>query len=242
MKFTVLSLFPEFFDSLDQFGIIRRARQEQKFSLEVHNIRDFSSDKHRRVDDYPYAGGSGMVMTPQPLADALAGRNHVIYLTPRGKPLTQDMVRQLADYDELTLLCGHYEGIDQRIIDHYVEQEISIGDYVLSGGEIAALVVMDAIIRLLPGVIAKDSLTQESHNQFLLEYDHYTRPELFNGWPVPEVLLSGNHALIDDYRLDQAIKLTLERRPDLIEQGIAQQAFNAKQLNRIYQLREEEHS
>lgn len=242
MKFTVLSLFPEFFDSLDHFGIIRRAKEEGKFTLEALNIRDFSTDKHRRVDDYPYAGGSGMVMTPQPLAAALAGRQHVIYLTPRGERLTQDIVRELSDYDELTLLCGHYEGIDQRIIDRYVEREISIGDYVLSGGEIPAMVLMDAIIRLLPGVITEDSLTHESHNAFLLEYDHYTRPEDYEGQLVPEILLSGNHALIEEYRLDQAIRLTLKRRPDLIDEGIKQAAFTKQQLNRIYQLREEEHS
>lgn len=242
MKFHVLTLFPEFFQSLEQFGIIRRAKDESKFSLDVYNIRDFSTDKHRRVDDYPYAGGSGMVMTPQPLADALAGRTHVIYLTPRGESLTQDIVRELAEYDELTLLCGHYEGIDQRIIDHYVDREISIGDYVLSGGEIPAMVLMDSIIRLLPGVITEESLTHESHNQFLLEYDHYTRPEDFNGHLVPEVLLSGNHALIERYRLDESIRITLKRRPDLIDEGIKQNAFTKQQLNRIYQLREEENS
>ena len=242
MKFTVLSLFPDFFNSLNQFGIIRRALEENRFSLDVYNIRDFSTDKHRRVDDYPYAGGSGMVMTPQPLADALAGRKHVIYLSPRGERLTQDVVRDLAGYEELTLLCGHYEGIDQRIIDRYVEKEISIGDYVLSGGEIPAMVLMDAIIRLLPGVITQDSLTHESHNLFLLEYDQYTRPETFDGQTVPEILLSGNHALIEDYRLEQAIRLTLERRPDLIEEGIRQGAFTSNQLNRINQLREEEKS
>lgn len=215
MKFTVLSLFPDFFNSLNQFGIIRRALEENRFSLDVYNIRDFSTDKHRRVDDYPYAGGSGMVMTPQPLADALAGRKHVIYLSPRGERLTQDIV---------------------------VEKEISIGDYVLSGGEIPAMVLMDAIIRLLPGVITQDSLTHESHNLFLLEYDQYTRPETFDGQTVPEILLSGNHALIEDYRLEQAIRLTLERRPDLIEEGIRQGAFTSNQLNRINQLREEEKS
>jgi len=146
MKFTVLSLFPEFFESLDHFGIIRRAKDEGRFSLEVLNIRDFSTDKHRRVDDYPYAGGSGMVMTPQPLDAALAGKAHVIYLSPRGEKLTQAIVQQLSQWDEMTLLCGHYEGIDQRIIDRHVEREISIGDYVLSGGEIPAMVLMDAII------------------------------------------------------------------------------------------------
>lgn len=242
MKFTVLTLFPEFFDSLDHFGIITRAQAAGHFSLRVENIRDYSTDKHRRVDDYPYAGGSGMVMTPQPLADALAGKQHVIYLTPRGERLTQSLVRELSTYPELTLLCGHYEGIDQRIIDQYVEREISIGDYVLSGGEIPALVLMDSIIRLLPGVISASSLTHESHDQFLLEYDHYTRPEEFEGRKVPEILLSGHHANIESYRLDQAIRLTLQRRPDLIEQGIRQGAFSPNQLQRINQLREEEHS
>lgn len=240
MKFTVLSLFPDFFSCYDQFGIIRRALDEQRFSLTVHNIRDFSTDKHRKVDDYPYAGGPGMVMTPQPLADALAGKKHVIYLSPRGETLTQNLVRQLATYDELTLLCGHYEGIDQRIIDQHVEREVSIGDYILSGGEIPALVLMDAIIRLLPGVITEGSLDHESHNHFLLEYDQYTRPEHFGTQSVPEVLLSGNHALIEQYRLDQMIRLTLRRRPDLIEKGLAQGAFSKIQIKRINQLREEE--
>lgn len=240
MKFTIVSLFPEFFSSLNQFGIIRRALEEQRFSLEVRNIRDYSTDKHRRVDDYPYAGGSGMVMTPQPLADSLSGCQHVMYLSPRGEKLTQSLVKELAEYEEITLLCGHYEGIDQRIIDTYVEREISIGDYILSGGEIPAMVLMDAIIRLLPGVITEGSLEHESHNHYLLEYDQYTRPENYSGQMVPEVLLSGNHALIEDYRLDQAIRLTLERRPDLIEEGIRSGAFTNKQMKAIYQLREEE--
>lgn len=240
MKFTVLSLFPEFFSCYDQFGIIRRALEDKRFSLEVRNIRDYSTDKHRRVDDYPYAGGSGMVMTPQPLADSLAGCKHVVYLSPRGEKLSQDLVKELAELDEMTLLCGHYEGIDQRIIDSYVEREISIGDYILSGGEIPALVLMDAIIRLLPGVITEDSLLHESHNHYLLEYDQYTRPEHFAGQAVPEVLLSGNHAQIEAYRMDQAIRLTLQRRPDLIDEGLRQGAFDKKQIKRIHQLREEE--
>lgn len=240
MKLHVLSLFPEFFQSFEHFGIIQRALEQAHIDISVQNIRDFSQDKHHRVDDYPYAGGTGMVMTPQPLFSALEGRKHVVYMSPRGEKLTQQLARELAAYEELTILCGHYEGIDQRVIDRFVEREISIGDYILSGGEIAAMVLMDVLIRLVPGVIKEGAHDEESFENYLLEYDQYTRPEQYEGQSVPAVLLSGNHKQIKQYRLEQAIRLTMHRRPDLLEAGIRQGAFDRQTVHLIQKIREEE--
>lgn len=240
MKLHVLSLFPEFFQSFEHFGIVQRAVEDGRIQILTEDIRGYSLDKHHRVDDYPYAGGTGMVMTPQPLFDALKTKKHVIYMSPRGEKLTQKLARELAQYDELTILCGHYEGIDQRVIDTFVEREISIGDYILSGGEIAGMVLMDVLIRLVPGVIKEGAHSEESFENYLLEYDQYTRPEIFADQRVPAVLLSGNHKEIQNYRLEEAIRLTLHRRPDLLEEGIRQQAFDRQTLYRIQKIREEE--
>jgi len=218
MKFHVLTLFPEMFDTMNH-SIMKRAQEQSLISLNIINIRDFSSNKHKKVDDYPYGGGAGMVMQIQPIADALktvSGR--VIYLTPKGRVFDQALAKELASEEELVFLCGHYEGIDQRIIDHYVTDEVSIGDFVLTGGELPAMVMMDAIARLKEGVLGQNiSYEDESHYNGLLEYPHYTRPSNYEGLAVPDVLLSGNHKRIEDYRLEESIKLTSERRPDMIE-------------------------
>ncbi len=218
MKFHVLTLFPEMFDTMNH-SIMKRAQEQSLINLNIVNIRDFSLNKHKKVDDYPYGGGAGMVMQMQPIVDALktvSGR--VIYLTPKGQVFNQALAKELALEEELVFLCGHYEGIDQRIIDHYVTDEVSIGDFVLTGGELPAMVMMDAVARLKEGVLGQNiSYEDESHYNGLLEYPHYTRPSNYEGMLVPDVLISGNHKKIEDYRLEESIKLTAERRPDMIE-------------------------
>jgi len=225
MKFNVLTLFPEMFDSLSH-SILKRAQEQEIIDINTLNIRDFSTNKHKKVDDYPYGGGAGMVMKIQPIKDALLSlegesnkkRSRVIYLTPKGKVFNQQLACELALEDELTLLCGHYEGVDQRIIDQYVTDEISIGDYVLTGGELPAMVLIDSVARLRDGVLGQNvSYEDESHYNGLLEYPHYTRPADFEGQKVPDVLLSGNHKLIEEHRLEESIRLTQERRPEMIE-------------------------
>ncbi|OJV64710.1 MAG: tRNA (guanosine(37)-N1)-methyltransferase TrmD [Clostridiales bacterium 38-18] len=225
MIFHIMTLFPEQFEAFKQTSIIGRAAQSDLIKLNTIQIRDFSLDKHKKVDDAPFGGGAGMVMTVQPLKDALRSivveENHlkrVIYLSPRGETLTHDKVIELSTYDELILVCGHYEGVDQRFIDSYVDEELSIGDYVLTGGELAAMVVVDSVSRLVSEVLKNsDSSEEESFAMGLLEYPHYTRPTDYEGKLVPEVLLSGNHAKINDWRLEQALRITKERRPDLYE-------------------------
>lgn len=228
MKFNVLTLFPEMFDSLSH-SMLKRAQEQDLIEINTLNIRDFSTNKHKKVDDYPYGGGAGMVMKIQPIKDALLSltnhssknRSRVVYLTPKGKVFNQNLACELALEDELTLLCGHYEGIDQRIIDEYVTDEISIGDYVLTGGELPAMVLIDSVARLRDGVLGQNiSYEDESHYSGLLEYAHYTRPSDFEGKKVPEVLLSGNHQLIEAYRLEESIKLTQKRRPDMIKKWL----------------------
>jgi len=225
MKFNVLTLFPEMFDSLSH-SILKRAQEQEIIEIKTLNIRDFSTNKHKKVDDYPYGGGAGMVMKIQPIKDALLSiesqsgkkRSRVIYLTPKGKVFNQQLACELALEDELTLLCGHYEGVDQRIIDQYVTDEISIGDYVLTGGELPAMVLIDSVARLRDGVLGQNvSYEDESHYNGLLEYPHYTRPADFEGQKVPDVLLSGNHKLIEEHRLEESIRLTQERRPEMIK-------------------------
>lgn len=221
MKFHVLTLFPEMFETLSH-SILKRAQEDELIHLNVVNIRDYSTNKHKKVDDYPYGGGAGMVMQVQPIVDALeALPKRVIYLTPKGKVFNQAIANDLAQEEELVFLCGHYEGIDQRVIDHYVTDEISIGDFVLTGGELPAMVMIDAIARLKDGVLGKNvSYEDESHYNGLLEYPHYTRPADYNGMKVPEVLLSGNHKLIEAYRREESLRLTAERRPDMIKKFI----------------------
>ena len=220
MRFDVLTLFPEMFEPIKQ-SIIGKAKEKQLIDINLINIRDFSKDKHKKVDDTPYGGGAGMVIMPDVVYDAYKSLNDenakVIYLSPQGKVLNQKMVEDLSKQEHLILLCGHYEGIDQRVLDKIVDEEVSIGDYVLTGGEIPAMVLMDSVCRYVEGVIKKDSISEESFSQGLLEYPQYTRPEIFEGERVPEVLLSGHHANIAKWRYEQQLKRTKERRPDLLE-------------------------
>ena len=241
MKFTILTLFPEFFQSYLDMGIPKRAREENFFEVDIVNIHDYSLDKHKKADDYPYGEGPGMVLMPQPALDALEGRAHPrIHLSPRGSLLSQEKVRELAGHDEIVLFCSHYEGLDQRVIDTAIDEEISIGDYVLSGGEMAAMILMDAVIRLLPGVIAGASVEEESHEEGLLEYHQYTRPASFRGMDVPDILRSGHHEKIRKYRLEESVRLTLKHRPDMISKGIQKGCYSREILTLIEKLREEE--
>lgn len=258
MKFSILTLFPEALQPYFDSSILGRAKKDGKLDIELIQIRDFSADRHKKVDDAPFGGGAGMVMAVQPLRDALfyACRSHfggvddraaeatgerdekptdsdaiptavrqsshraeprrrILLTSPRGSLLTHSKCEELATYDHLIIVCGHYEGIDQRFIDRYVEEEVSIGDYVLTGGELAAAVLVDSVSRLREHVLRRDSLDFESHSAGLLEYPHYTRPEEIDGDRVPDILLSGHHKRIDEWRLNQAIEITRKRRPDL---------------------------
>ncbi len=224
MKFDVLTLFPEMFEAVLGESIIGRARKNNIIELNFINIRDFSENKHKRVDDYPYGGGTGMVMQPMPIykayksiVDGLGYKPKVIYLTPKGKIFNQTMAKNLNMEKHYILLCGHYEGVDERIIEEIVDIEISIGDFVLTGGEIPAMVLIDSVCRLIPGVLSsEESFQDESHYSGLLEYPQYTRPPEFMGRKVPEVLLSGHHANIKRWRSEQAILETKKKRPDLL--------------------------
>lgn len=223
MRFDVFTLFPEVFMPYIDASIIARARARGLVDIALHNIRDWTTDRHHVVDDEPYGGGGGMVMKPEPIFAAVEGvlgsppACPVILLTPQGRPFTQSVARELAQQPHLALLCGRYEGVDERVRDHLVTDEISIGDYVLTGGELAALVVMDAVTRLLPGVLGDpDAPAKDSHAHGLLEHPHYTRPPVFRGWEVPEVLRSGDHARIARWRREQSLRRTWERRPDLL--------------------------
>jgi tRNA (guanine37-N1)-methyltransferase len=220
MKFTVLTLFPEIFAGFLDTSILGRARRAGQVEVELVALRQFARDRHRTCDDYPYGGGAGMVLRPEPLAAALtsleARHRWTVYLSPAGRLLDQRVVHEYAGRQSLLLIAGRYEGIDQRIIDRYVDEELSIGDYVLGGGEVAAMVVIEAVARVVHGVINRESLRDESFAGNLLEYPHYTRPEEFDGQRVPEVLLSGNHARIDAWRREQRLKKTQRYRPDLL--------------------------
>lgn len=223
MRFDILTLFPGMFSPVLDESIIGRAQQDGFVQINTVNIRDFSQDKHRKTDDYPYGGGNGMVMMVQPIYDAylsviegLSYKPKVIYLSPQGKLLNQKLVNELSTYDHFILLCGHYEGIDERIIDEIVDEEISIGDYVLTGGELPAMVLIDALTRAIPGVLAsEESYREESHHNGLLEYPQYTRPYEFKGRRVPDILLSGHHANINIWRRKQSLIRTYKKRPDL---------------------------
>ncbi len=223
MKISVLTLFPELYDSLN-VSIIGKALEKGAFLVDVKNIRDYSLDKHKKCDDYPYGGGAGMVMTPQPLHDAITknDENHEylrIYLSPKGKTLNQEIVEELATYEKIMLVNGSYEGIDQRIIDMDIDRELSIGDYVLTSGDLASLVVINAVARYIPDVLGSETSTEEesfANNQ--LEYPHYTRPNDFLGHKVPAVLISGDHAKIKQWREEQSRIITKENRPDLLEE------------------------
>lgn len=220
MRFDVLTLFPEMFETLKQ-SIIGKAEEKNLININLINIRDFSKNKHKKVDDTPYGGGAGMVMQADVVYDAYKSikdeNAKVIYLTPQGKTLNQKKVEQLSKEKHLILLCGHYEGVDQRVIDKIVDEEISIGDYVLTGGEIPAMVLIDSVSRYVEGVLSEDSISEESFSQGLLEYPQYTRPETFEGEKVPEILLSGHHENINKWRRCQSLKNTYLKRPELLE-------------------------
>ena len=223
MKIDVLTLFPEMLDSL-KHSLMGKALEKGLYQLNCHNIRDYSKDKHKKCDDTPFGGGAGMVMTPQPIHDCISAVDPEhkavrIYMSPRGKVLNQPLVRQLSSCENLLILCGHYEGIDQRVIDMDIDMEISIGDYVLSGGEIPAMVLIDSVLRYVPEVLGNsDSTVDESFSKPLLEYPQYTRPQEFLGAKVPDVLVSGNHAKINQWRMEQSLEITKKNRPDLLEE------------------------
>ncbi len=225
MRIDIMTLFPEMCETVLNESIIGRARRGGKVEICCTNIRDFAGNKHNKVDDMPYGGGMGMVMAADPiyncyksLYDENEPKPHLIYLSPKGKTLTQQRVRELSELDRIVLLCGHYEGIDERVIEEIVDEEISVGDYVLTGGELPALIVADAVCRMLPGVLSDDlCFEEESHFSSLLEYPQYTRPAVWHEREVPEVLLSGNHANINKWRREKSIEVTADRRPDMIK-------------------------
>ena len=230
MRIYILTLFQQMFHSPLESGIFKRATDRGLIELEVRDIRDYTHDKHRSVDDYPYGGGAGMVLKPEPIFEAVEAVKSeigtedfeipVILLTPQGRLLSQRTAMKLSGYSHLILICGHYEGVDERVRQHLVTDEISLGDYVLSGGELPSMVLLDAVVRLVPGVLGStDSAADDSHATGLLEYPQYTRPPEYRGWTVPEVLLSGNHAQIADWHREQAILRTAERRPELLEKA-----------------------
>lgn len=220
MKFDILTLFPEIFTPLKE-SIIGRAVENNRIEVNLTNIRDFSKDKHKKVDDTPYGGGAGMVIRPDVVYDAydsIKDENaKVIYMSPKGKVLNQEKVKQLAKEKHLIIICGHYEGIDQRVLDEIVDEEISIGDYVLTGGELPAMVVVDSVSRYVEGVLNKESTSEESFSNGLLEYPQYTRPEEFRGKKVPEVLTSGHHENIRKWREQKSLEITKKNRPDLLK-------------------------
>ena len=225
MHIDILTLFPQMFPGVFSSGIFQRAIDQELVSIGIHNIRDYTHDKHHTVDDCPYGGGAGMVLKPQPVFEAVESIKRepatpIILLSPQGRLFCQQVALELSSYSHLILICGHYEGVDERVSEHLVTDEISIGDYVLTGGELAAMVVIDAVVRLLPGVLGSaESLLDDSHVAGLLEYPQYTRPAVYREWSVPEVLLSGNHAQIAKWRREQAILRTGKRRPELLEKA-----------------------
>ena len=222
MKFDIITLFPEMFSAIKEEGVISRALKNSIISIREWQLRDFSSNKYKNVDDKPYGGGAGMVMQVKPIRDCLAKIKEfepdtkVIYLSPQGEPLNQKLVEELTKFDSLTLLCGRYEGVDERVIENDVDFEVSIGDYVISGGELASMVLIDAVSRRLDNVLGNKDSLNDSFADKLLDYPHYTRPESIDGVSVPEVLLSGNQAKIDAWRQEQAMKKTKQKRPDIL--------------------------
>lgn len=247
MRFDVMTLFPEMVERTLGESIIGRAQTAGIIEVKCHNIRDFSTDKHRKTDDTPYGGGMGMVMSCQPIYDCYChvkseipegNRTRVIYMSPKGRIFNHAIARELAEYDNLIFLCGHYEGVDQRVLDEIVDEDISIGDYVLTGGELPACIIIDAVSRLKDGVLSdSECYENESHASGILEYPQYTKPRVFLGREVPEILLSGDHAKIDRWRLEQAVQITRERRPDLlqlhpeIEESLKPKAKKKKKTN-----------
>lgn len=225
MRIDIITLFPEMFESVLNESIIGRAQKSGAIEIVCHQLRDYAFDKHRRVDDTPYGGGMGMLMKAEPIAlcfedicKQTGQRPHFVYMSPQGKTLTQKRLRELADVENICILCGHYEGVDQRLLDTFVDEEISIGDYVLTGGELPAMVFADALARMVPGVLSNNEcFTEESHFNGLLEYPQYTKPSEWRGQIVPEVLLSGHHANIEKWRRDKSLEVTKQKRPDLLK-------------------------
>jgi tRNA (guanine37-N1)-methyltransferase len=232
MRIDIFTLFPQMFQSVLSAGLFKRATDQNLVRINTHNIRDYTHDRHHTVDDYPYGGGAGMVLKPEPIFEAVEAiesdirqnegvdKIPVILLTPQGRLFSQAIAQELAQQSHLILICGHYEGVDERVAGYLATDQISIGDYVLSGGELAAMIVAEAVTRLVPGVLGSaESTIDDSHTTGLLEYPQYTRPDIFRGWAVPEVLLSGNHAQIAKWRREQAIARTLKRRRDLLDKA-----------------------
>ena len=225
MRIDIVTLFPSMFNGPFAESIIKKAIDRQLVTIAIHNLRDYTWDKHHIVDDYPFGGGPGMVLKAEPIfaaVEAIKGEEEVpvILLTPQGRLLCQEIVEQLASYERIIFICGHYEGVDERVREYLLSDEISIGDYVLSGGELAAMVLVDAVVRQLPGALGSEaSLEQDSHTTGLLQYPQYTRPQVYQGWEVPAVLVSGNHAQIAKWRREQSVLRTLRRRPDMLEKA-----------------------
>lgn len=246
MKIDVLTLFPEMFEGVLHRSILKKAEEGEKAAYNVVNFRDYADNKHQTVDDYPYGGGAGMVLKPQPIFDAVGAltakkegtKPRVILMCPQGERYTQAKAEELAKEEHLIFICGHYEGYDERIREHLVTDEISIGDYVLTGGELGAMVVIDSVVRLLPGVLGKEaSHVNDSFSTGLLEHPHYTRPADFRGMKVPDTLLSGNHAHIDEWRERESFRRTVERRPDLLDNY----PLTEKQKKLINELKKQHH-
>lgn len=247
MHIDILTLFPEMFHGVMESSILKKAGEKQQFSYQLVDFRAYSTHKHKKVDDYPYGGGAGMVLTPQPVFDAVedvkkktasSSCPRVILMCPQGEPYTQKKAEELAEEEHLIFICGHYEGYDERIREQLVTDEISIGDYVLTGGELGAMVVIDSVVRLLPEALGNEaSAKQDSFSTGLLEHPHYTRPHEFRGHKVPDVLLSGNHAKIDAWRKEESLKRTLQRRPDLLHHT----DLNKEDKATLQRLKEEHH-
>lgn len=225
MRIDIITLFPEMFEPVFNDSIIGRAQKSGEISIHTHQLRDYAFDKHRRVDDTPYGGGMGMLMKAEPIALCFeeicrqtGERPHFVYMSPQGKTLNQQRLKELADIKNICVLCGHYEGVDQRLLDSFIDEEISIGDYVLTGGEIPAMVFCDALCRMVPGVLTNNEcFTEESHYNGLLEYPQYTKPSEWRGIEVPDVLLSGHHANIEKWRKEKSLEVTAQKRPDLLK-------------------------
>ncbi len=256
MRFDILTLFPQMFDAPLHESILGRAIGQGLIEVHSHDIRQWGLGRHRQVDDYPYGGGAGMVFRPDALFEAVEGALNIslgsadapvappdfpiLLMSPQGEVFTQAMAHELATYPKLALLCGHYEGLDERIVQHAITREVSIGDFVLTGGELAAMVIVDAVARLVPGVLAEDSAGEESHSRPLLEYPHYTRPANYRGWVVPDILVSGHHAKITEWRLKESLRRTLQRRPDLLAKLEPELTKQERKL--LEEVRREEHT
>jgi tRNA (guanine37-N1)-methyltransferase len=238
MRIDILTLFPQMFEGLFSYSIIGRARERSLVDIRLHDIRAYTHDQHHVVDDYPYGGGAGMVLKPEPIFEAVeavkeAPSAFTVLLSPQGRLFNHLIARELASYEQLILICGHYEGVDERVAEHLADDEISIGDYLLSGGEIGAMVVVDCLVRLLPGAVGSNaSLVEESHVEGLLEYPQYTRPEVYHGWAVPSVLISGNHGAIARWRRQQSLLRTAKRRSDLLAKAVLSE-MDRKLLNEV---------